>query len=230
MRFISIALLIFGVTGRAAARDLPVVVTNFTTGPSSHAELRNTSDQPATAWTLVVTTNGAGGVTHRATETIDAYLSEVTRDFGGMSAALERLMPGQTRQMMLDPVATGATAEVTAVVLEDGTAFGDEEALSSVFEHRAKERDELRQVVDIFSAVLPSMRGTDALQALKQRFAASTASPESVAHQSAREAIDAYLQRANAANIDSVDQLVRKYADIVRRESDLAERHSRRKK
>jgi len=229
MRRIALALFVLAAASRVVAADLPVVVSNLTTGASSHVDLTNTSNQPATAWTLVVTTNEGGGQTRRASETIDAYLSEVTRDFAGTSAAVDRLMPGQTRQMMLDPVASGAKAEVTAVVLEDGTALGDEEALASVFESRAKERDDLREVSTVFSAVLPSMKGTEALQALKQRFSTPAGSSESVAHQAVRQAIDSYLQRASAANIDSIDQLVRKYADIVRREYELAERHSRRK-
>jgi len=208
--------------------ELPVVASHLVTGPNSHVELTNTSNQPVTAWTLVVTTE-ADGRTHRAVETVDAYLSEVTRDFGGTSDKVDRLMPGQTREIALDPAGAGATAEVTAVILEDGTALGDRETIASVFEQRAKERDQLREVFEVFDAVLPSARGTAALEGLKRGFAVQASQAESAAHQSAREAVDAYLQRATPANADAIDQLLRKYADIVRREYELAEKHSHQK-
>ena len=58
-----------------------------------------------------------------------------------------------------------------AVILEDGTGIGDRETIQSVFEHRARERDQLRDVVQVFDAVLPSTRGAAALEELKRRFA-----------------------------------------------------------
>ena len=227
--FLSLSLVACAAVLPVRGAELPVVASHLVTGPNSHVELTNTSNQPVTAWTLVVTTIEKDGTTHRATETIDAYLSEVTKEFSGMSDKVDRLLPGQTREIALDPAGTGATAEVTAVVLQDATALGDQETIASVFEHRAKERDQLRQVVDVFDAVLPSARGVAALEALKRGFAVQTAQGESVPHQSAREAVDAYLQRATPATADAIDQLVRKYADIVRREYDLAEKHSHRK-
>jgi hypothetical protein len=213
----------------ATAADLPVVASRLVTGPVSHVELINNSTQPVTAWTLVITTVEKDGRTHRAVETIDAYLAEVTREFAGMSDKVDRLMPGQTREIMLDPVAAGSTAEVTAVILDDGTALGDRETLASVFDHRARERDDLREVVQVFDAVLPSMRGPEALEDLKRRLASPAPPNESAAHRTAREAVDAYLQRSTASNGDAIDQLLRKFADIVRREYDLAEKHSHRK-
>src|SRR5262249_38667587 len=155
----------------AHGEQLPVAASHLVTGPTSHVDLTNTSTQPVTAWTLVVTTMNKDGSVHRSTETIDAYLSEVTREFAGSSDRVERRMPGQTRAIALDPTGAGAVAEVTAVILEDGTALGDPETLASVFEHRAKQRDELREVVTVFDAVLPKATGTTALEQLKQGFA-----------------------------------------------------------
>jgi hypothetical protein len=209
--------------------DLPVVASRLVTGPASHVELTNTSTQPVTAWTLVVTTMEKDGRTHRAVETVDAYLSEVTRDFPGMSSTVDRLMPGQTREIMLDPVAASATAEVTAVILEDGTAVGDGETIASVFERRAAERDQLREVLQTFDAVLPSTRGIPALEELKRRFASRSSQEESTAHRAAREAVDSYLQRATAAIADAIDQRLRMSADIIRRVYELAQRHSHQK-
>ena len=228
-RLIATACVMWIVAVPARAADLPVVASRLVTGPASHVDLTNTSSQPVTAWTLVVTTMEKDGRTHRAVETIDAYLSEVTREFVGASAKVDRLMPGQTREVMLDPVGAGATAEVTAVILEDGTAAGDAETIASVFEHRARQREELRDVVRVFDAVLPSTRGTAALEDLGRRFASQSSPDESPAHRAAREAVESYRQRATDANVDAIDQLLRKYADIVRREYELADRHSRRK-
>ena len=115
------------------------------------------------------------------------------------------------------------------MILQDGTALGDPETIASVFEHRAKERDQLHEVVNVFESVLPSARGVAALEGLKRGVRRPGRARGSAAHQSAREAVDAYLQRATPATADAVDQLLRKYADIVRREYELAEKHSRRK-
>lgn len=209
-----------------AAADLPVVARNLVTGPMSRVELVNNASQPVTAWTLVITTNEKDGRSRRAVETVDAYLSEVTRDFPGMTEKVDRLMPGQSRTIELDSAAPGSTAEVTAVILEDGTAAGDPDTIASIFGQRAKERDQLKDVVDVFNAVLPSSKGIAALEEMKKRFE-TRSSQETTPHRAAREAIDAYLQRANPSNADAIDGLVRQYADIVKREYDLAVRHSR---
>jgi len=226
MKRLLAAALFAGAAAALHAAELPVVAGRLVTGPSSHIELTNKSDQPVTAWTLVVTTTEKDGRTHRAVETIDAYLSEVTKEFSGMSDKVDRLLPGQTRDIPLDPVSAGSTAEVTAVILQDGTAVGDADTISSIFQHRAKERDELHEVVSVFDAVFPSSRGRPALEELKRRLVVQSGVAESTAHRSAREAIDAYLLRVTDANADAIDQLVRKYADIFRREYQLAEKHS----
>jgi hypothetical protein len=215
--------------GTLLAADLPVVASRLVTGPSSHVDLTNKSDQPVTAWSIVITTTDKDGTTRRATETVDAYLAEVTKDFAGMSAKVDRLQPGQTREIDIDPAGSGATAEVAVVVLQDGTALGDEETITSIFEHRASERDQLHGVIDVFDRVLPSASGIEALQRLQRGFAVQPPEPESPAHQSAREAIDAYLQRATPATADAIDKLLRQYADVIRREYELAEKHSHRK-
>ena len=215
-----------GIPARAA--DVPVVISRLVTGPVSHVDLTNTSAQPVTAWTLVLTTKAADGRVRQSAETIDAYLSEVTRDFA-IPDKVDRLMPGQTREIMLDPISAGTTAEITAVILEDGTAIGDRDTIASVFEHRAQERDQLREVVQVFDAVLPLTRGAAALEDLKRRFAAGSSPEESTPHQVAREAVDAYLQRMTKANEEAIDQLIRGYADLVGREYKLAERHSHQK-
>jgi hypothetical protein len=212
----------------APAADLPVVASRLVTGPASHIDLTNTSAQPVTAWTLVLITTEADGRVRQSTQTIDAYMSEITRDVA-INDKVDRLMPGQTREIMLDPIPAGTTAEITAVILEDGTAIGDRDTIASLFELRAKERDQLREVVQLFDAVLPSSRGAAALEGLKRRFAASSSPEESEVHQVAREAVDAYLLHMTPANEDAIDQLIRRYADLVNREYQLAERHSHQK-
>jgi hypothetical protein len=212
----------------ARAADLPVVASRLVTGTVSHVDLTNTSTQPVTAWTLVLTTSEADGRVRQSTTTIDAYLSEITRDLAN-NDKVDRLMPGQTREIMLDPIPAGTIAEITAVILEDGLAIGDRDTIASIFEHRAKERDQLREVVQVFEAVLPSSRGTAALEELHRRFAAGSSPEESEVHQVSREAVNLYLQRVTRANEDAIDQLIRRYADLVNREYQLAERHSHEK-
>jgi hypothetical protein len=209
----------------AFAADLPVVATHLVTGPSSHVQLTNTGSQTVNAWSLAVTTP-AGSGTHQVVETVDAYLSEATRGVVGMPERLNALLPGQTREIALDPLPADATVRALAVVLEDDTAVGDADTIRSIFERRAIERDELHRVIGTFADVLGSGRGIPALQELKRRFDVS-APEESTPHRAAREAVESYLRRVTAENADQIEQLLRQYVAVVERQHELAVRHSR---
>ena len=50
----------------------------------------------------------AGGGTHREVYTTDGYLSEATHGLPKAAERLERLMPGEARELPLDPLAAGA--------------------------------------------------------------------------------------------------------------------------
>src|SRR5262245_19728397 len=149
--------------------DLPLVVSNLTTGPNSHLRLTNTAEQPVTAWSLAITTPVVDGQSRRFEESVDAYLSEITRDLRGSTDKLDRLLPGQAREISLQQVPVGSSVEVVAVVLQDGTALGDARTIQSIFERRQMERDDLRAVMDIFNAVLPSTTGLPAFEELERR-------------------------------------------------------------
>lgn len=211
-----------------ASGNLPLLISRTTTGPMSLVEVRNTADQPITAWSLATTTPSSRG-THRVVETIDGYLSEVTQGLPGSSPRNSRLAPGETRAIAVDPLPADAMVEVIAVVLDDGTAIGDEPTLAAIFERRATERDALRSVVGTFDAVLEGMRGKAALQELARRFRAPSDAAETDPHRAAREAIDSYLRRTTTANDDEIDRLLRGYVEVVRREYQLADRHATRR-
>ena len=168
MRLLLSAVLIASSTAFAA--EIPVTVSDIVTGASSHVRITNTSRQPVTAWSLAATTEKPGGGTHREVYTTDGYLSEATHGLPKAAERLERLMPGESRELPLDPLPAGAKVEVIAAVLDDGTAMGEEKALAAIFANRVKERDALKAVVDVFNAVLPEKRGAEALSALRDRF------------------------------------------------------------
>src|SRR3954466_14917726 len=92
----------------AAAADIPLRVSDVATGSAAHVRLTNTSNQPVTAWSIAVITRGATG-SHREVYTADGYLSEATHGIAGSTERLERLMPGESRQIPLDAVPDGAT-------------------------------------------------------------------------------------------------------------------------
>ena len=211
------------------AADLPVIASHLVTGPASQIELTNAGNQPVNAWSLAITTTAGEGRTRRSILTVDAYLSEATRDVAGFPERLDRLNAGQTRVIQLDPLPPDASARIVAVVLEDGTAAGDPAAIKSIFDRRAIERDELGGVVEAFTAVLGSQHGIPALQEIQRRLAASSAAEESVPHRAAREAVDSYLQRATADNADQIELLLRGYVALVQRQYDAAVRHSQQK-
>jgi hypothetical protein len=213
-------------TAGVSPSDMPLSVGPLVTGPPSRVQLTNTSRQPVTAWSLAATTHAEGGRTHREVYTVDGYLSEATHGLPGASEQLERLLPGQSREIALDPLPPGATVEVVAAVLDDGTAVGDDQILASIFAKRVKDRDALRAVVDAFNEVLPARHGADALAALKERFAALVQREESIPCRAALDAVHAFERKTSA---DEIDRSLRGYADFVKREYDLAAKHAERR-
>jgi hypothetical protein len=219
------SLLLLGAVAYAA--DPPLTVSDVVTGPKSHVRITNRSAQPVTAWSLAVVTHPDADRTHREVYTADGYLSEATHGLPGASENIERLMPGQSRELPLDPLPADATVEVAAVVLADGTAFGDEQLISPIFAHRAKERDALRAVVDAFDEVLPAKKGAEALEALRARLSDVAKREESVPCRAALDAVQTYSQKRDG---EDVDRALATYAAFVKKEYDLAERHSQRKR
>jgi hypothetical protein len=113
-----------------------------------------------------------------------------------------------------------------AVVLDDGTAVGDEQIIAAIFARRLKERDALRAVVDAFRAVLPVEHGRTAVDALRERFTVLLQRDESVPCRAALDATETY---ARAASSDQIDRSLTMYAAFVTREYELALKHSQRK-
>jgi len=138
------------------------------------------------------------------------------------------LQPGETRAMPVDPLPAGVSVQVVAVLLDDNTAYGDEQTIASFFEKRVVERDALKKVVDIFNAALQSQKGAAALQDLKRRFAEGANANESVPHRSARLAVDAWLQRTGATD-DDADRSLRTYVAFVTKQYEAAAKHATRK-
>jgi hypothetical protein len=222
MRTLFAALLLSAV---AHAADMPLAVSNLVTGAPSHVRLTNASSQPVTAWSLAATSPSATGM-HREVYTADGYLSEATHGLPGSNPQLERLMPGESRQLPLDPLPPGSTVEVIAAVLDDGTAVGDGAALAAIFAKRARERDALKAIVDGFADVLPAKHGAEALAALRERFAALVQRDDAVPCRAALAAVQTYQQKTSA---DEIDRALQQYASFVGREYDLAARHAERR-
>ena len=225
MRILVAALLTIAAS-TAGAAESPLVVNDLVTGESTHVRITNTSPQPVTAWSLATITDATGGRTHREVYTTDGYLSEVTHGLPKAAERLERLMPGESRDLPLDPLPAGAKVEVVATVLDDGTAIGEQAALASIFANRVKERDALKSVVDAFNEVLSSKHGAEALSALKERFAALVEHDDNVPCHAALDAVQAYEEKEPT---EQVDKSLHTYADFVRREYALAVKHSNRR-
>jgi hypothetical protein len=208
------------------APDMPLIVNAVIAGPPSHVRLTNTSPQPVTAWSLATTTPTSTG-THREIYTADGYLSEATHGLPGANPGLERLMPGESRDLPIDPLPPGSKVDVVAVVLDDGTAIGDEETLAAIFAKRARERDALKAVLDAFGDVLPATHGAEALAALRERLAALVQRDDAVPCRAALAAVQTYQQKTNG---DEIDRSLQVYADFVKREYGLAARHAQRRR
>ena len=218
--------LVDGRRSEGGAAEFPAAI-RLMPGAPARIELTNTGTQPITAWSFIVSTPTASGA-HHETHTADVYLSEVTGKLPGAEPHLDRIMPGQSRALPIDAAGAGATVEVAALVLQDGTALGDAAVIKTLFEHRALERDQLRAVTEMFRTVLAAKRGAAALADLKQQLE-SSAGDGSVPQRTARDAVDALLRKAQAGNEDDADRSARAYAEFVTRQYDAAVAHSRRK-
>ncbi len=215
------------VVASVSAADVPLTASHLVVGPNSRVTLTNTADQPVTAWGLATVTHPAGGRTHREIEIADGYLSEVTQGLPGASTRLERLAPGQSREISLDPVPDGATVEVIAVVLDDGTALGDEPIIREIFARRVKERDALGAVAAAFRDVLRAQQGVAALDALRNRLTTIAQREQSLPCRAALDAVETY--RAKSANPAAIDQSLGTYAAFVTREYEIAMKQAQRK-
>jgi len=216
----------FLITAALAAAD-PPLAGRLVAGAKPTVELRNTGSQAVTAWSFAVSSPNPNGGIHREMHSADVYLSEVTRGLPRAPNHLDWLRPGESRTIPIDAAPSGASVEILAVVFDDGSTWGDPKTLKAFFDQRATERDELGKVVATFDAVLPAQKGVAALEELHRRFAAAAAGEESTPHRSAREAVDAYLQKAKANDSEDTDRAVRTYADFVRKQHDLAVKHAR---
>lgn len=210
------------------AVEMPLVASHLATGQKSHVTLTNTANQAVTAWALAVTTRQQTGRTHREVEMVDGYLSLATHGIVGAPERLERLAAGQSREIDLDPLPDGATVQVVAVILDDGTALGEEPILASMFARRGKERDALGAVAQTFADVLERKRGAEALDTLRARLDALP-NRDDVPCRAAIETVDTYKQRAVDRTPEQIDESLRTYAAFVAREWELAKRAATRK-
>jgi len=215
----------FLITAALAAADAPLS-GRLVAGTPPTVELKNTGNRAVTAWSFAVSSPNPNGGIHREMHSADVYLSEVTRGLPRAPNHLDWVRPGESRTVPVDAAPSGATVEILAVVFDDSTTWGDQKTLNAFFGQRAKERDELGKVVATFDAVVPAQKGVAALEELRRRFAASTGGDESTPHRSAREAVDAYLQKAKAPTPEDTDQALRTYIEFVRKQHDLAVKHA----
>src|SRR5262245_41059166 len=218
---------VFLITSTAvlAAADAPLSPRLIPGSPPA-VELRNPGAKAATAWSFAVSSPNPNGGIHRELHSADVYLSEVTRGLPRAPNHLDWLRTGETRTVPVDAAPPGATVEIMAVVFEDAATWGDQKTLTEFFTKRAAERDELGKVVATFDGVVPAQKGVAALEELHRRFAASAAGQEATPHRSAREAVDAYLQKAKAPTPEDTDQALRTYIEFVRKQHDLAVKHA----
>jgi hypothetical protein len=154
-------------------------------------------------------------------------MAELTRELPGASAERDWLLPGQTIEMSLEQLPSGASVEVIAVVLEDGTSAGDREVIASIFGRRVVEQAALARVVEAFRTVLATSRGVAALRELQARLG-PTFPAMPTAERAAAEAVATFLNQAAAVDEETIDQSLRAYAAFVERQHQVAVRHARR--
>lgn len=216
-------LVALAVVAGVGAADPPVRISKIVSGPKGHATLTNTASQPVTAWSLATITRTANG-THREVETVDGYLSEVTQGLPGSNPRLERLLPGQARDIAMEQLPPDATLEIVAVVLDDGTAVGDARVIKAIFARRVEERDALRSIVEAFQYALRAAQGEAALDLLHDRLLTIAPGESLLPCRAAIDAVDSYRQRGG--DEEAIAESLRRYAGFVAREYEVAKRAS----
>lgn len=216
-----------GLLAIALAADPPLTITRAST--ASQVDLRNTGTRPINAWAFAVSTPNPNGGIHRVFYSADVYMSEVTGDLQGAAPHLRVLMPSERRAVPVDAMPADATIQTIAVIFDDNSAVGDEQTIAGLFQKRAADRDELKQVVDAFASVLSSARGNAALRSLQQRFAVGGSAEESAPRRSARDAVNAWLQRPAGASDADVDRAIQSYVEFVTRQHSVAEKRAARR-
>src|SRR5262249_50061878 len=148
-----------------------------------------------------------------------------THGLRGSSERLERLMPGESRQVPLDAPPAGALGEVIAAGVARRPPVGGGGALNAPFTPPPTGRHALKGGADPVSDGLPPRHGAEALAALRQRFTALVQREESIPCRAALDAVQAFQQKSSA---EEIDNSLRTYAEFVNKEYALAEKHSRR--
>ena len=121
----------------------------------------------------------------------------------------------------------GATVEIVAVVLDDGTALGDETVIGSIFARRAKERDALGAVARRSRTCCAPRTGSRRSMRCAAGCTAIAQREESLPCRAAIDAVDRY--RTARADPAAIDQSLGTYAAFVTREYDIAAKHAQRK-
>ena len=186
--------------------------------------ITNTSRQPVTAWSMAATTPTPTGGTHREVYTTDGYLSEATHGLPKAAERLERLMPGESRDLPLDPLAPVPKWTSSPPCWTMATATGDEAAIATIFANRVKERDALKTVVDVFHAVPAGKTRRGSAVGAQEPLTAMVDKPNAVV----RAALDAVLAYTEG-RAPEIDKSLRTYAEFVTREYELAAKHAERR-
>jgi hypothetical protein len=226
-----IALALFLAMSRTVAgQEVPVVIHDAQLKSDRlELELVNNGPSPATAWTIDVNVHRTvGGPSRHSSIGIDNYTVDAVRGLVPAKEVDAKFpQPGQPYAFsIMGSFESVPEVHVVAVVLEDGTAYGDQDVVRQVFERRTAERDAAQSVLAELRGVQRSKRGMAALVDAKARMAIPLAnSPGAGMWRLADQNLALKIREAEAGRTDP-DLALASVIDTVGREYQAAIKHS----
>jgi hypothetical protein len=229
-----IALQSGGLAAQSVATGLPLLVEEtHVVDRFIVLTVRNVDARTMTAWGVRGLVTFDGGVTQWVDMTIDAYQSGFHDESTGKPVVF---VPGATVTARIgvrlrDGVVSGVSLVPTAVVLDDGTASGDEQAIETMFAVRARERRACQLIESVLARHLAAVRDPlDAIHLIERDLdgAADDEVRQTRPYSSFRQNLSIAVERASSRQLDLEERLREMQADVRSRRA-AADNHYRRR-
>ena len=166
----------------AYAQTLPVSLSNVSTLPSGQIKyvLTNTDTQPITAWAIRLRERASDGQAVDVVAATDKHIVDSRRGIDADDRLNENwLMPQIPRDFTFGGQhSTTPQLTAVAIVLADGTAYGDDSIIAEIFRSRALARDTRRDILAKLREVQSQVHGVQALREAQSRLSTPVGNSE----------------------------------------------------
>jgi hypothetical protein len=168
MKWVAVIVVAASFARPVAGQEVPLAIQNarLTQQHTIQCDLVSQAAQPATAWTIqAMERSSDGSLRPTLAQGSDMYnLDALPAPTRGQGTEAQLLRPGQQHHYVLQgPFETIPVLVPLAMVLADGTAFGDSRTIDSIFDRRLADRDASESILADLYDVRTSYRGLGAL-------------------------------------------------------------------